>query len=207
MKPFTKTEALVLIIIFFVVFAFTFQGLLVSKRKARDAQRRSDLGMINDALEDFGEDFGFYPPSEDGKIKACATDNLKTTIEEMKKENIFDRNKYFDALTSCEWGKDSLKDLVRGGTVYLEVIPSDQSGNNGINYLYISDTKYYQLYSYLEGGVGETGYDKGIVKRNLLCGRNICSFGKAIHETPLDVSIEEYEKLQNEKLIQSQTKK
>jgi type II secretory pathway pseudopilin PulG len=76
MKSFTKKEVVGIALIFFVVFLITFKGLLTSERRARDAQRRGDLGAISNALYAYQKDFGFFPPSENGKIKACRADNF-----------------------------------------------------------------------------------------------------------------------------------
>ena len=84
---------------------------------------------------------------------------------------------------------------------YLINLPQDPQANGGITYLYLSNTKRFQLYTYLEGKESEDGYSPGMVGRNLECGKNyICSFGKSFGETPLDKSIEKYEQILLEKM-------
>jgi type II secretory pathway pseudopilin PulG len=195
MKPFSKHETFVVSGILIFVVLITFYNLSISIRRARDAQRKADLGAISDALHKYFEDFGFFPPSENGKILACKSDEFDRKFEEIKKEEIFDRSKFFAILAPCQWGKDSLRD-VSDNTYdpYLTSLPQDPKTGKGITYLYLSNTKRFQVYTHLEGGKSEDGYDEGIVKRNLACGPGfICSFGKSSGVTPLDKSIEEYE--------------
>ncbi len=194
MKFFTKNELISVTIIFIIVGAFTFSGLKTSIRRSRDAQRRADLGSISDALHKYQEEFGFFPPSENGKIKACKGDDFDQKLEEIKKEEKFDRNKFFEALSTCEWGQDSLIDVSEDSREpYLKTIPADPKGGVGISYLYLSNTGRFQIYAFLEGGEEEAGYSQTIVSRNLSCGNKICNHGKSSGDTPLDKSIEEYE--------------
>ena len=76
---------------------------------------------------------------------------------------------------------------------YLANIPKDPKSAIGVKYLYISNTKRYQIYSYLEGEKDEGGFDQKIVDRKLDCGKGVCMYGKSFGETPLDRSIEDYE--------------
>ncbi|OGM11462.1 hypothetical protein A2Z22_00225 [Candidatus Woesebacteria bacterium RBG_16_34_12] len=204
MKPFTKQEILGISIILSFIFILSFLNFRISLRRARDAQRMADLGTIYDALNKYQQDFGFFPPSENGKIKACKATNFDEVIKLLSTLEQFDQEIYFSGLKACEWGIDSLKDLSdESYEPYLRTIMADPKKDKGINYLYFSNTKRYQIYAYLEGEESEDGYNLGIVARNLSCGEKICSFGKAFGETPLDMSIEEYE---NE-LLQEEMKK
>lgn len=199
MKPFTKNEIKLTSLILLVILVFTFLNLRVSLRRARDSQRRSDIGAIADALDKYQKEFGFFPPSTaDGKILACKGSNfgpIPPGIKESEKRDYF-----FKLLEGCDWGKDSLTDVNDDSyEPYLKVIPGDSKQSKGYSYLYVSNTNRYQLYAYLEGGNTEIGYRIGIVERNLKCGINICNFGKAYGETPLERSIEEYENELNKK--------
>lgn len=197
MKPFTKHELIGVGVILLVIFIITLANLQVAIRRSRDVQRRADLGAISNALGRYQEDFGFFPPSEAGKIKACKGENFESVIKELEEKEEFDQNKFFsEALTPCDWGGDSLSDLGLFGdelSSYLKVILQDPKRGEGMSYLYLSNTRRFQLYSYLEGEEEEEGYNLGIVNRKLLCGNKICSFGKSFANTPLDKSIEEYE--------------
>ncbi len=193
MKPFTKSEIRTTLILLIAIIVFTTLNLRVSLRRSRDAQRRADIGAISDALDKYQKDFGFFPPSTDkGKILACKGDNfglIPQNINEDEKKDYF-----FKSLRGCDWGRDSLSDVNDDSyEAYMKVIPGDPKTGQGYSYLYFSDTKRYQLYAYLEGGSSENGFRQGIVERKLFCGVNICNFGKAYSETPLDKSLEEYE--------------
>lgn len=178
MKPFTKKELLIVISILATVFLITLKDLGISVRRSRDAQRRADLGSISDALIAYFADFSYFPPSESGRIKACPAEN-------------FD----FENLRACEWGEDSLKDITDlAYPPYLSRIQSDPKKSEGVSYLYFSNTQRYQIYAYLEGGIDESGFNEGIVARNLACGSRTCNFGKSSGDTPLDISIDEYER-------------
>ncbi len=195
MKPFSRQELIAISLIVLIVFGFTFKGLVEAQRRSRDSGRRSDLGTISDALYAFYGNYGFFPPSADGKIKMCKGENFDSVLAEIKESKQFDFGKLEGALRECEWGKDSLTDILDNpDIVYLEHIPVDPKDGEGIKYLYLSNTRRYQIYSYLEGGEDEDGYNKEIVVRSLLCGTKICNFGKSFAETPLNISIEEYER-------------
>jgi hypothetical protein len=193
MRPFSKNEIITTSAILLIIFLFTFLNLQVSLRRSRDVQRKADLGTIFDALDEYQKDFGFFPPStSDGRILACKGDNfgpIPKTIPEGDRRNYF-----FSMLRGCDWGKDSLRDVNDDSyKPYLQVIPGDPKAGQGYAYYYLSNLNRFQLYSYLEGESSETGFRKGIVDRNLMCGVNKCNFGKAYGETPLEKSIEEYE--------------
>lgn len=195
MKFFTKKELVAVGIILFVLSIVSYRNFQIALRRARDSQRRSDLGSLNDALSKYYEDFSFVPlSSSKGNIKACKGSNYDQLMQELKQEKSFDTKLYLEGLTDCVWGKDSLSDL-QDSTYpdYLKLIPEDPLQSEGYSYLYIADGKFYQIYAYLEGGSDEEGYDGKIVSRNLRCGTHICNFGKAYGETPLDKSLQQYE--------------
>jgi type II secretory pathway pseudopilin PulG len=203
MKPFTKQEIVSVGAILFVLAVATLTNLRVAIRRARDAQRRADLGAISNALHQYQADFGFFPPSIDGKIQACRAENFDEVLNRLAEVEFFDRTILFDGLRGCEWGSESLSNLGLPESElfnYLENIFQDPKEKEGLSYLYLSNTKRFQLYAYLEGGDTEVGYDLGIAVRNLACGSKVCSFGKTFADTPLDKSIEEYEAELLEKL-------
>jgi hypothetical protein len=193
MKLFSKSEFFGLLIIYSVVFILMAINLRVSIRKARDSQRMTDLGIISDGLHRLYSDYGFFPPSEDGKIKFCKNENFDKVLEDMRSTNKFDRNKLIGGLRPCKWGEDSLDDLLNDESQpYIQNIPSDPKTDKGMSYYYISDQEYFQVYASLEGGANDEYYDSSIVARNLKCGNSICSFGKSYASLPLDISIEKY---------------
>lgn len=178
-----------------VIFTLSFFNFRVALRRARDAQRRADLGAISNALHAHYEDFGFFPPATDqGKILACKGENFEEISKQLAKQDEFDMGKYISALKPCEWGEDSLSDVGDDQhPAYIKVIHRDPRDELGLSYMYFSNTKRFQIYAYLEGEVDEEGYSETIVARNLLCGTEICSFGKTFGKTPLEKSIQEYE--------------
>lgn len=194
MKSFTKNEFIGVSLIFLMVFVLLITNLQTSIRRARDSQRMADIGAIADAVETFQREFGFFPPSKDGKILGCRGDNFETKYQEAQKKNPFDRELFFEGLRPCEFGIDAFFDVTdESRPKYLSTIPGDPKRELGYTYVYFSNTNRYQLYTYLEGGDDVDGYDSSIVGRNLSCGVGICSFGKGFSFTPLDRSIEEYE--------------
>lgn len=193
MKFFTKNEIIGVLVILLLILVLTGFNLRISLRRSRDAQRRADVNDIVNALDKYQKDFGFFPPSsDDGKIIACKGANFGTIPSDIKDEN---RRGYFiNMLRGCDWGDDSLRDVGDDTyQAYLNRIPRDPKADEGLAYFYISDMNTFQLYAYLEGGKTEEGFRRGIIERNLQCGNRVCNFGKAYGETPLEISLQEYE--------------
>jgi len=90
MRFFSKNEAIGVLIILSVVFIFTFSGLKTSLRRARDAQRQADLSSVSDALYTFQAEFGFFPPSEDDKVKACKDSDFDEVIIKLRELEDFE---------------------------------------------------------------------------------------------------------------------
>lgn len=194
MKPFTKHELLGVLTILVVVGALTLTGLITSLRRSRDAQRMADLGAISNALDQFHEEYGFFPPSEKGNIKACKGDNFNEVLEKLKNAPQFDREVFESGLRACTWGNDSLRDVADDSrNPYMTVLPVDPKSKAGQSYLYITNGRRYQLFARLEEGSDEDFYDSHVFRRSLQCGREICNVGKGFANTPVDRSIEEYE--------------
>ena len=194
MKPFTKQELKAVGIILLAIVLASAYNFRISIRRARDAQRRSDIGAIAGALNRYQQDFGSFPlASSDGEIRACAGEgfNAGEVKKMLETEKALD---FYELLAACEWGKDALADVLDPGyPPYLKVIPGDPRRGQGISYLYLSNGNRYQLYAYLEGGKSEVEFREGIVVRKIACGSKICNFGRAYSKTPLEKSIEEYE--------------
>lgn len=186
MKFFTKKEILAILIILLGIGLASYYNFLLSLRRARDAQRKDDLGGIATALAKYNQDFGSYPTSSfDGKIVACKDPN-----EKLKKDS---KGRFIVNFIPCEWGKDSLRDVTDPNFLpYLKVIPQDVDKDKGASYRYFSNGRRFQLYAFLEGK-DEDEYSLAVEKRGISCGTRICNFGKSSGVTPLDKSIEEYE--------------
>jgi len=182
MNNFSKSEIKAVLIIFVFLILISTPNFIVSLRRARDTQRKADIGSLYEALNKYQADFGAFPLSIDAKIAACAPVKV---IEQLPKNIV--------VFSPCNWGKDPLRDLADDNyPPYLKVIPTDPSARAGFAYYYLANGNRYQIYGALEGK-SEAEYDPKIVARNLPCGVKICNFGKAYGRTPLDKSIEEYE--------------
>lgn len=185
MKFFSKKETAWLSVILLLIVSASLYNFRLSLRRARDAERKADLGAITNALNDYQDDFGFYPPSLDGKIVACEKPGVDIAKIDKKQIDLI------DIFQPCEWGQDGLKDVFDPEyPPYLKVLPVDPHKTRGVSYLYLSSSSHFQLYASLEG---EEETQAGIRARDLSCGVSTCNFGKASGRTPLDKSIEEYE--------------
>jgi hypothetical protein len=195
MKPFSKSEIIGVFLILVVVIIVTSINLKSSLRRARDAQRRADIGAVANVLGSIQKDFGFFPGSSDGRIVFCKAENFGEVVSQIE-EGELTQDDLLNGLRSCEWGKDGLSDLGVFETderTYISKLPQDPKSDEGFSYNYLSDSKRFQLYAYLEGGNSEDGYNEGIVARHLMCGNKVCNFGKSYGGAPLDISIEDYE--------------
>lgn len=191
MKFFSKEEIKAVFLILAVIIAFSYPNFIVSLRRARDTQRKADIGSIYSALNEFQSDFGSFPLSKEGKIAFCPPVVKKEiTVLPNKGLSISDYD-----YSACEWGKDSISDLFDPSfSPYLKIIPQDPYRSKGRDYYYLSNGNRYQIYGSLESK-DEDEYDEAIIKRNLLCGNKICNFGKGYSDIRLDISIEEYENI------------
>ena len=159
-RRFTKEEFLLTLIIFLLIATVSFFNFRSALMRSRDATRRNDLGAISNALMAFYEDFGYFPPAENGKIKYCKADNFDEVIAGIGSDELFDRNKFFQGLRDCEWGKDSFDDLLdEDYDPYIERLPLDPRSENNLSYLYFSNTKRFQLYTHLEEGEDAQGHN------------------------------------------------
>jgi type II secretory pathway pseudopilin PulG len=194
MKFFSKKEIGWILVILILIASASLYNFRISLRRARDAQRKADLGQIANAVGAFQNDFGFYPPSLDGKIVACKKDGVDNYAEYkdslLTKDNEID---LFEIYAPCEWGNDSLSDVFEPEyPPYIDTLPMDPQGSAGAYYTYISNKNRFQLYTGLEGK-DEDDMQSVIAERNISCGLRICDFGRASGATPLEKSIKEYE--------------
>jgi len=174
---FSKKDFIFLVFIFGFVIVYTIFNLQDSYRKARDAQRKSDIRAIYDGLMAYNHDFSRFPQAIDGKIAACDPKEIA--------ENVIEYG-------PCFWGEDSLRDAMDPNyPAYVKNLPRDPNWEDGATYVYFSDGKHFQVYAALEG-VDEDEYDPEIVALNLDCGIRTCNFGRSDGKTPLDKSIEAY---------------
>lgn len=172
---FSKQERTGLLIILTVLFVVTGLNLRISIRRARDAQRKNDLGSIHDTLLKHQAQYGLFPfATDDGRIIGChPTQDEKGVIK----------------FEPCNWHADSFGQM--------QVLNGDPHSRQSVAYFYISNGKRFQIFAALEGA-DEPEYDPVILKRNIKCGVKTCNFGRAPGRTPLDKTLEEYENELNE---------
>jgi type II secretory pathway pseudopilin PulG len=195
MKFFSKQETIAIVTILLFIAILSLYNFSLALRRARDAQRKVDMGTLYNALNSYQQDYGFYPPSSDGgKIKACKGDNFSAVIADLKRDDELDLEKYFSGLRECEWGVDSFVDVLdEDNRLYINTLPRDPKAENNYSYFYISNNRRFQVYAYLEGESAEVGYDSNILRRSIDCGDVVCNFGRANGSTPLEKSLQEYE--------------
>lgn len=131
-KGFTRVESLVLALILLVLTFVTFLNFRNSEIKARDVQRKHDIGQIVNALGAFFDEHGVYPASDEhGRIVACGC---------------------YEPLLPCDWTRDEgqREFCDTQNIVYMPKIPGDPKGSPP--YCYTSDGLSYKLYAKLEGG-------------------------------------------------------
>jgi len=146
-KAFTLVELLVAMSILAILSTVGLASFRSSQLKSRDAQRKSDLKQIANALEIFNNDYGRYPSSDNGKIKACS---------------------YPSGV--CTWGESEMSDVK---TIYLRKVPADPSG---YNYYYRTreNNKAFQIYAYLENTQDKNLITLPIT--SYPCGEKTCNF-------------------------------
>lgn len=198
LRPLTKKEKKTIAWVFGIVVLvslFNFKGAL---RKARDYQRKYDINRIVDALEIYKEEFGFYPPSsEDGKILGCKKQGVNEEDLIDTKTDVTFEEKLKGIFEECEWGKDSLRDITDlNYPAYIDPLPADPDTQKGVNYFYVSNVSYFQVFGAFEGK-SEPEYREGVENRNLMCGKRVCNFGKSLDKVPLEISIQEFLKMES----------
>lgn len=175
MRKFSRKDTKFLIIIFLLLILLIGLNLRVSLRKGRDNIRRTDMSALQGALDKYLAEYKVFPESKDGKIVGCMGD-----------DTYFDEKKgVYQNLIECQWGQDSFQNL--------EVLPRDPKYQSGRNYLYLSNSKNYQIFTALEGNNSSEYTDISIISRNLICGNQICNYGKSYGSVPVGISLEEYE--------------
>jgi general secretion pathway protein G len=131
-KGFTLVELLVVMAILGILTVITLANFRTSQIKGRDAQRKSDLRQIANALEAYFNDHSQYPDATatGGKINACGCDG---------------------GPLSCNWEDDSgqREFCDKNNTVYMSKIPGDPLGEEQ-TYCYYSENNLYRLYAKLE---------------------------------------------------------
>lgn len=144
---FTLVELLVVMAILGVLVTLVAGGYRSAQFRSRDAQRKSDLKQIVNALELFYSDHGSYPgSSSDNKIQGCPS----TTS------------------TACDWGSGEFRDA---NTTYFRELPQDPGAYRYVYKTNATRSKF-QLFARLENS-----RDKDIIDGiTVLCGGVSCNF-------------------------------
>ncbi|MFC1711953.1 type II secretion system protein [Patescibacteria group bacterium] len=113
-KGFTLIELIVVMAILAIIAGGLIGNFFTSQRKARDAERKSDLKQIQNALEMYANDHnGLYPPDNGaGMMIGCPERTVGASLP-------------------CQWagvGPDRTFEM-DGGAMYLSLLPGDPSGN------------------------------------------------------------------------------
>lgn len=166
-KGFTLVELMIVMAILSSLVGLVAGGFRSAQIRGRDAQRKSDLKQIANALELLFTDYSQYPDDSSGAVVACPFDATGTTS------------------TVCPWGTGTLTD---GKTVYLKNLPKDPS--SGLSYFYRvvpgSNNLKFQIFTHLENKedgacIGDNcTTPPGIT---YLCGSSICNFAATSSNT------------------------
>lgn len=149
-----KSEITFVGIVLTIIFVATWFNLARAEILGRDMQRKGDLKNIASALSKLRQDGSNFPQAVDGKILACPP-----------QENT----------RPCEWGQDPLESST---SAYLNPLPEDPLSPKGVEYLYLSNGRDFQLFASLERR-DDVEFKPKIDARGLRCGNKICNFGIA----------------------------
>lgn len=124
-EGFTLVELLIVMGIMAVLATFFIGGYTGVQRRARDAQRKSDISQLAKSLELYFNDYRRYPAESSGLVAGCPS----TTS------------------TACTWGSGQFTDTK---TIYFKTVPEDST--SGYTYIYRTNAggTYYKIYARLE---------------------------------------------------------
>lgn len=148
---FTLIELLVVMAILGILATISLVSFRTTQMRSRDAQRKSDLKQIANALEIFYNDYERYPSNNvDGKIMGCPSSTVPAT--------------------ACSWDNDYI--FTDEKTIYLKSMAEDPSG--GLNYYYevFDHNQGYKVYAHLENSQ-DSQIDTSI---DVSCGASTCNF-------------------------------
>jgi len=154
---FTLIELLVVISILGILAGLVISNVQGVRERARDSQRKNDLGQIKDALRIYKNDYGIYPAASSGQIVGCGT--VATP-------------------TACSWGSE----FTRGSTTYMKELPQDPSSTPTTPLVYTyenPDPDSFTLYALLENesdsDIGKSQARCGITGQGLTTRYYVCS--------------------------------
>ena len=156
---FTLVELLVVMAIISILATVIIGGFRSSQMRGKDAQRKSDLKQIANALEIFFADYGRYPPASGTQVAACSYNPANGTG------------------TACAWGSGQMSD---GKTTYMRTLPADPISSQNYVYRVSSTFNRFQLFARLENPEDKNciGGDCANPGVTATCGGgNLCNFG------------------------------
>jgi len=165
-KGFTLVELLVVMAILGILVSLVAGNFRSSQIRGRDAQRKSDLKQIATSFELFYQDYGYYPPTENGYLMACFYEQGVGG-------------------SRCDWGEDEFKDVYPGTvssrTIYLKKMPDDPSENYSYYIRTFESTaspQKFQIYAHLENSEDQDCLDGDCSNSpvSYACGSGICNF-------------------------------
>lgn len=158
-KGFTLIELLIVMSILGILVTVAIVSFRSSQIRGRDAQRKSDLKQISNALELFYSDYSKYPSEVGGVIQACIY------------------NSATGSGGSCTWGNDEFSD---GKTIYLKNMPKDPSEDYTYYYRIVDSpqNQKFQLFAYLENTEDPSCIEDSCTSPPVTidCGGKICNF-------------------------------
>lgn len=130
-RGFTLVELLIVMVILGILATLIVGNFRNAQIRGRDAQRKSDLREMANALELFYQDHGQYPDEAGGRLQACPYDPSTGSG------------------TSCTWGEDEFTD---GNTSYFKTLPKDPEEGQTYYYRIVSgsNNQKYQIFAHLE---------------------------------------------------------
>jgi len=116
---FTLIELLVVIGIIAVLAALLFTNFSGMRERARDLQRKSDLGQVKGALRLYYNDYQKYPADNgSGVILGCGVNGTD----------------------ACDWG--TTFSAGAGSTIYMTQLPTDPVSASSYTYTYVDDDNF-----------------------------------------------------------------
>lgn len=158
-KGFTLVELLVVMAIIAILATVIIAGFRSSQMRGRDAQRKSNLKQIANALEIFFADYGKYPPASGTQIASCSY------------------NPANGSGTACVWGSGTISDTK---TTYMRTLPTDPLSFQNYVYRVSSTQNMFQLFARLENPEDKNCINADCVNPGVVAtcgGGNLCNFG------------------------------
>jgi type II secretion system protein G len=151
---FTLVELLVVIAIMSILTIIAVSQFQSAKRKSRDVQRKGDISAVSKALLMYYTDYGYFPESEEGKIKDAGwgttfTDNGYDYLKEMPRENYSEipfcyvtdggtQPTKFGLFSILENPEDIDYNKLNDESDYIDYGPFSECGGNSYNFAILS---------------------------------------------------------------------